>query len=200
MTRSFRHWTPRYVADRVAVALNERTHPDWPWLTRDAVHIIGSLLRPKDVGIEFGSGRSTLWFARQCRQLTSIESSAEWYERVAAMLSAGAVTNVTLLHRVQPDYAKTAADAADASLDFALVDGIARDACSVALAPKLKAGGFLVIDNINWYVPSVSRAPASQRTRYATPIWEQAFEHDFAAWRRIWTTNGVTDTLILLKP
>jgi predicted O-methyltransferase YrrM len=198
-SRHFDHWTPRYIADRLRLFWTERRNPAWPWLTADAVRILDSLLQPTDVGMEFGSGRSTVWLARRCQHLVSVESDSAWFRRVSAMLEAEKIKNVELHHRDEPLYAEVPSRVADESLDFALVDGIARDTCVRGVIPKLKKGGLLVIDNINWYVPNNSRAPTSLRDGYATPVWREAFEHDLAGWRRIWTTNGVTDTLILLK-
>jgi len=58
--RSIQHWTPRYLKDRLAEAYYHRTHPGHPWLTRWANEMLASYLRSSDVGVEFGSGRSTL--------------------------------------------------------------------------------------------------------------------------------------------
>ena len=196
--RSFRHWTPRYAAAKLRLLWNERRHPDWPWLTRDAVKLLDSLLCRDDVGAEFGAGRSTLWLARRCARLTSVESDRAWYQRVARMLEENAINNVGLLHRVEPEYVAVAEEMEDGSLDFALVDGIARDRCALALLPKLKPGGLMIIDNVNWYLPNRSHAPTSRRNDYETPVWAEV-ERRIASWRRIWTSNGVTDTLIAVR-
>jgi len=39
----------------------EKTHPDAPWLTAHAIAFLVDWLRPEDTGVEWGSGRSTLW-------------------------------------------------------------------------------------------------------------------------------------------
>lgn len=80
--RSFRHWTPRYIWNRLALMADERRHPDAPWLTRTMVEILETWLRPGDVGLEFGSGRSTIWFARRVGHLTSVEHHPGWYAKV----------------------------------------------------------------------------------------------------------------------
>ena len=50
-------------------------------------------------------------------------------------------------------YARTALGFPDASLDFALVDGHYRDYSAKFILPKIKPGGMLIIDNVNWYLP-----------------------------------------------
>ena len=57
------HWTPRYLVNRTRQMLYERSHHDDPWLTPAAIRLLTGLLCPADLGAEFGSGRSTLWFA-----------------------------------------------------------------------------------------------------------------------------------------
>lgn len=58
-----RHWTPTYIADRIAVARWSRANPDKPWLVRAAIEAMTDLIRPGDTVVEFGSGRSTVWFS-----------------------------------------------------------------------------------------------------------------------------------------
>jgi hypothetical protein len=67
--RPFAHWTPRYVKNRLALMAYERFNPEQPWLTRNMIEILENWLKPTDVGLEFGSGRSTTWFARRVRHL-----------------------------------------------------------------------------------------------------------------------------------
>ena len=67
------HLTRRYIANRLRERLYQFTHPNRPWLTPMACQILETLLRSDDVGLEFGSGRSTLWFAKVMRHLTSVD-------------------------------------------------------------------------------------------------------------------------------
>jgi hypothetical protein len=76
MTALLGYRTPRYVCNRTRQYLYERRHPDAQWLTPAAIGLLGSLLRPTDGGAEFGSGRSTIWFAERVTGLTSIECVA----------------------------------------------------------------------------------------------------------------------------
>jgi predicted O-methyltransferase YrrM len=207
--RTVGHWTPRYIRARTNQALYQRAHPDDPWLTPEAIRLLESMLRPSDIGIEFGSGRSTLWLARRCAHLTSIEHDDAWHAKVSDALSGASISHVNYqCHpRDEPDatgdrsaYTQVAKLLVDESIDFALVDGIYRDYVTLYLLPKLKPGGMLIIDNVNWFLPSFSKSPAS--LQLSTPPATAAWEHVATAlttWRRIWTSSGVWDTAIFVK-
>jgi hypothetical protein len=208
--RTFRHWTPRYIYSRILEKHYRRTHPGLPWLTQEANRILETLLLPQDVGLECGSGRSTLWFAARVSHLTSVEHNPQWHARVAGWLDEKQLANVDYhlcpgsdsaadLYNL-PAYVRIVDDIPPNSLDFALVDGIFRDACALLALDRLKAGGFLVIDNANLYLPCESHAPNSKREADgpASLLWAQ-FLQKTAGWRTIWTSNGVSDTAFFFK-
>lgn len=193
-----RHWTPRYIHDRIREGRYRRDHPDWPWLTAPAVELLSAWLKPTDAAVEFGSGRSTLWFARRVGSLTSVEDDRDWYERMS-----GEVIPLGVDYRLCPtreEYVAPLNELEPGSLDFALVDGSYRDECAVKLLPAMKAGGLLAVDNANWYIhrprtPSATKDSLTQRSE----LWEE-FERQTAPWRWIWTTDGVTDTAFFVRP
>jgi predicted O-methyltransferase YrrM len=208
--RDVRHWTPRYVYNRARLMVWEHSHPDYPWITSDAVRLLASMLRPSDRGVEYGSGRSTIWFAERVGWLTSVEHSERWYTTVSTRLKERALTNVDYIlePRDQPkelgdrsEYTRTALGFADASIDFVLVDGLYREYVTALMMPKVKPGGLLIIDNVNWFLPSETHAPASRTPALGPygPVWAGVAEA-LADWRTIWTTSGVTDTAIFVKP
>ena len=49
---------------------------------------------PADREAEFGSGRSTVWFAERVATLTSVEHDERWYEAVSAKLKERRLANV----------------------------------------------------------------------------------------------------------
>ncbi len=209
-SRPLRHLTPRYVFDRARQALYERSHPDDPWLTPAAIRLLGSLLRPTDRGAEFGSGRSTLWFAARVGTLTSVEHDPGWHKAISEMLLERGLHNVDYILALEDQplerggesaYARVACGFADDSLDFALVDGHYRDYSAKFIGPKIRPGGMLVIDNVNWYLPSRSRSPHSRTPIRGpkTPVWSEVAA-ELAGWRSIWTSSGVWDTAIYIKP
>jgi len=128
------------------------------------------------------------------------------------MLTEHSITNVDyrLIPLDQDEDSPSAVDAeytrvadlfkADA-LDFVLIDGIYRDNCSLRVMDKIRPGGILVIDNINWYIPGGSHSPNSRRMLDGPKgdTWHKVAKRLFG-WRKIWTTSGVTDTAIFFRP
>jgi len=59
----------------------------------------------------------------------------------------------------------------------------------------------LIIDNVNRYLPCLSKAPSSRRPALGpvTPVWAEVAD-GLRGWRTIWTSSGVTDTAIFIRP
>ncbi len=197
--------------DRVRLFFYEKKHPESPWLTQRMVEMLGQLLRPSDVGMEFGSGRSTVWLAGRVSKLISVEHDRFWAEKTLAMLTAKGLRSRVDFNFL-PEYAEHAGAASyvdavksvdDGSLDFCLIDGIRRDECAVACLSKVRSGGFIVVDNANWYLPrdQASVAPNSRGLRdgYASELWGE-YACRVEGWRSIWTSNGICDTAIWFRP
>jgi hypothetical protein len=208
---------PRYVADRVRLAMHQKLHPDAPWLTAEATRRLDDWLLPTHVGIEWGSGRSTIWFAQRVKYLVSVEHHAGWHAAVSDSLEKAGLHSVDYrLHPCEPerietpewiaamfasDYVRAVDTFGPQSIDFALVDGMYRSACALAVLPKLRPGGRLIVDNVNWFLPSGSRAPSSRgvRDEPLSPTWVE-FQVAVADWKQEWTENGVADTAIWIAP
>ena len=203
MPRSFRHWTFRYVKNRVIQILHEKTHPNDPWLTRQSVDILADLLQDTDTGLEFGSGRSTIWFAQRTSRVISIEHDFKWYQSVGQKIQ-----DLNLESKIDYRYCDNIADYVgqidsleDNSIDYCLIDGKARDECTLKVLPKLKHEGILIIDNINLYLPNASRSPNSIRRFDNTNDSDWAsVQVQIDSWEMVWTTNGVSDTALWIKP
>ena len=209
--RSHRHWTPRYVVDRLQLMFYARSHPDVPWLCRDAIEILNCWLKPTDRGFEWGSGRSTLWLAQRVSHLTSVEHDEAWAHKVTEKLRANGAAHRVDYHlapdgkeeRFDSQYVGIVHELRPGVLDFCLVDGVSRDHCALACLDKLKPGGIIIIDNVERYVPRVPKSPGPEaRTMEQGPasrMWGR-FVQATAEWRCIWTTNNVWDTAVWFKP
>jgi predicted O-methyltransferase YrrM len=205
-----RHRTPRYVYARTRLLRYEHSHPAAPWLTPAAIGMLDSMLMPSDHGLEFGSGRSTIWFAQRISRLTSVEHDTDWYAVVTGQIKERELGNVdyilaSLDEPAEPggssEYARTALAFAVSSLDFVLIDGAYRDHTARYALSRIRPGGMLIIDNVNRYLPSNSRSPNSRTPTLGTDgqIWGEV-AHELARWRCIWTSSGVSDTAIYVKP
>ena len=192
------HWSPRYVSDRVALARYRRAHPDAPWFPRPAVEFLDRWLRPTDVGIEFGSGHSTKWFAQRMEHLTSVEDDEQWYATVREEIETHHVDYRLATDRAS--YLRIAEEFAPDSLDFALVDGSWRDECAAGILPAIRPGGVLVIDDASWFMSApYAGATVPHQLTQRTPAWD-AVAASLSEWRQVWTTDGVTHTAFFVRP
>ncbi|XXF75451.1 class I SAM-dependent methyltransferase [Myxococcaceae bacterium GXIMD 01537] len=188
---------PGKVFHRLRYWVWERMHPDEPWLTPGAVDFLATWLRPDMTGIEWGSGRSTRWYAKHLNHLLSVEHHEGWYARVKAELDGGGVRNVDyrnipLSHPESegtrphyeplPPYVGVVREFPEGTLDFAVVDGHYRQACVREALPRLKPGGLLLVDD----------------TTMIDPLSEWGVPADWPVASH--TSNGLKTTTLWRKP
>jgi SAM-dependent methyltransferase len=184
--------------------LHQQLHPDEPWLTPLVVRVLDKHLTKEMAGLEFGSGKSTAWFARRLSALTSVEHSQDWFNLVKQQLDHEGLNHVRYILADpdrQGDYENVADSFPDGSLDFILIDGINRGKCAIYTIEKLKPGGIMVIDDVHRYLPGRSRAPLARNFNDG-PVdqdWQEFLDLTLD-WEYIWTSNRVKDTVIYYKP
>ncbi len=86
------------------------------------------------------------------------------------------------------------------ALDVCIVDGVHRGKCALAAVSKLASGGLLVVDDIHWFLDHPTGAPHSRRGKGPADGDWRRFAELVDGWRCVWTTDGVTDTAIWIKP
>jgi hypothetical protein len=115
-----------------------------PWLAFPAIEYLEPFISGRRI-FEFGSGMSTLWFARTCREVISAESDSEWYEIICRQ--SRQMSNVHVIHAAsEPDYLGSLS-AAGGKFDLILIDGLYRSQCLDRVMPHLQPGGLLVVDD-----------------------------------------------------
>ncbi|MFN2613863.1 MAG: class I SAM-dependent methyltransferase [Actinomycetota bacterium] len=190
--------SPSLLVHRARCAIYELRHPGEPWMAPGAIRFCDDHLRDDWRALEWGSGRSTGWFARRVGSLTSIEHDPAWYARVCERLRAEGIGNVDYkLIPLDPDkesggiyfarehlpaYVLVATAFDDASLDLVVVDGAYRISCALAALPKLRPGGLLLVDDASWF-PTL-------REGHIPPDWPLVYESD----------SPVSSTTIWRKP
>ena len=197
----------QYISSRLLQIVYQKLKPDAPWLVRRALPAIEAALTPDAVGIEWGSGRSSAWFAKRVTHLTSVEDDPVWYENVrAALLRKGLLKRVYLLFVSHEDglaYVNVTNRFQPESLDFALVDGSReRGACTQAVIPLLKKGGLLIIDNAERYIPHSSCLHLKQYMsagELGSDLWPRLWEL-LMSWENKWFNDGVSATALFTKP
>lgn len=196
------NWTPTYVTKRTRQALYELCHHHSHWLCPDALRFLDSWLAPSDIGFQWGSGDGTLWLAERVGHLTCVEHDPTRAQEVRARLLAEGLgervayqleSHGNAMERLDAPYVRMVDDAADYSLDFCLVGGPLPLGCCLASILKLKYGGLLILEDAGHYLLHEGELAPRQA------VWEEIVWH-LAPWRQIWTTNGLTETAIFIKP
>ncbi len=138
-----------------------------PWITFLALEWLAPRLRPDFSILEYGSGGSTVYYGSRCARVVTIEHDPAWAAsvraapgfpeprvelRVVPPLVCAVVPRVPSDRFPDPradfaDYASAAEGFPDHSFNVVSVDGRARLACIKASVPKLKGGGYLLLDN-----------------------------------------------------
>lgn len=187
-SQRLRHWAaslPR-VHDSLAIA-----ELDVPWWTYRSIDIVEAWLAAREEPVsvfEYGSGASTLWLARRCAQVTSVEHHAGFAEMMRGVLTQQHVSLNTIepTKSAQPrirsnkegqdgmdfyDYVKSINDG-DSPYDVIVIDGRAREACLRESLPHIKEDGIIIFDN-SWrrrYRSAITSVPlVEQRFRGLTP-------------------------------
>ena len=131
-------------------SVNKNSQPI-PWFTYPAFQFIHQLdLREKTV-FEWGSGYSSLYFAKKVKNITSIENNKEWYLRIKKLQ----YTNMNLLFTNEDNYVQSITKEKE-KFDIIIIDGKFREEC-IKLAPNhLKNDGIIIVDNSDWYSNSLN--------------------------------------------
>jgi hypothetical protein len=148
----------------------------YPWITFKAIDFISRNIRETDKVFEFGGGGSTLYFLSKVSELVTVEHDPAWFNMLKNKVNpadysrwngqlvlpekSGSTKNLeksrtadyysgdplfnsatfksysTFICRYEDDY-----------FNWILVDGRARTSCLFHAIPKVKKGGFLVVDN-----------------------------------------------------
>jgi hypothetical protein len=183
---------PIHTIRLLAYRVYELRHPDEPWISQGAVKFCDRNLSRADTGLEWGSGRSTRWFALRLGRLVSVEYDPDWHRKVVETLrdiGNAYCQLIPLDHPPEqpvivgdciPAYVAIADEFPADSLGLVIVDGHYRQACVKRVLAKIKPGGLLLIDNTDrmplaeWGVPaSWPVVHRSRNVRTETTIWRK---------------------------
>ena len=117
-----------------------------PWFTFPAIEFLDQFDFSEADVFEYGSGNSTLYWQDRVGSLVSIEDDAEWFEEVGAGVKSDVVD-----YRMITDPEAYVAAIVGGSYDVIIIDGSHRERCVEPAANALKPGGFIVLDNSDWF-------------------------------------------------
>lgn len=202
------HRNIKYIINRTKEIIFRFVYSDTPWLTPAANKILSKTLKNNFTGFEFGSGKSTIWFSKRIKHITSLETSKIWFNKVLKILKKNNLKNVDLICMDKEEknfkikYLNVLSKFNDDYFDFILVDALFRDECTHLAIKKLKPGGFLILDNVNRYLPFDTISPFSIKKNESplNALWEKIYDETLSKWHTLHTSNGVSDTAIFTKP
>jgi tRNA(Met) C34 N-acetyltransferase TmcA len=117
-----------------------------PWFTYSAIEYLSQLNLSEKTVLEWGSGNSSLFFAKRVKSIVSIESDNEWYKEI----SDRKLQNQEVLFSKIENYEKIPS-LIGKKFDIVIVDGKKRYECSKEVSKFLNDGGIVILDNSDWY-------------------------------------------------
>jgi precorrin-6B methylase 2 len=116
-----------------------------PWVTYSFIDFIKPRLN-KDLSIfEFGSGSSTLFYAKYVKRVVSVEHDEAWYHKIVKNKAQNAEM---IFSKLEPggEYSKKASTLGEL-FDIIIVDGRDRVNCCMNSVVALTPGGVIVLDD-----------------------------------------------------
>jgi hypothetical protein len=162
---------PQYISRCVAHNLiNGKTPLDLeiPWFSYGAIDFLEEHVLPDMSVFEYGSGGSTLFFARRTRKVTSVEDNPQWFEWVSGRLKQKGLTNASLSLRqfnfkepVEFEKSEYLNALPDEKFDIIVIDGSeewtqVRPICFAKAEGRIKKGGIIIVDD-SWRYPTLRK-------------------------------------------
>ncbi len=119
----------------------------YPWYTKPCLDWMQTRVQPGMKVFEYGTGSSTVWYASRGCVVTAVDDNATWVADVKAEI--GENPNADVIMETDADaYVKTIGDG---PYDIVVIDGSHRTACLSPSLAALRDGGWLIIDNMEYY-------------------------------------------------
>ena len=117
-----------------------------PWMNYALIRFLQQRLNPSLTLFEYGSGYSTLFFARLVDQVVSVEADRDWFEDLRPKCP----PNVTLVYQpFEPDATYCQLVSRDGPQhDIVVIDGSDRMRCAAHASDGLRAGGVIILDDM----------------------------------------------------
>jgi predicted O-methyltransferase YrrM len=113
-----------------------------PWYTYSLIDFIQTRLNKDMEVFEYGSGYSTIWWAKFVKKVISCEHDKEWIEKLKPFSN-----NVEILFKdIEDEYENFILDFKE-YFDVIIIDGVKRDICSKNCLLALKSSGVIIHDD-----------------------------------------------------
>jgi predicted O-methyltransferase YrrM len=131
----------------------------YPWLTFGAIITLESIVNKDMRVLELGGGGSTIWFAKNCKIVKTIETDKKWIDLLRKKIP----DNTAIFWSLSElDSVEMIKESTDNEYDIILIDSgwlydekgkhsPNRRLLFETAIPKLKKGGYMIIDNYQHY-------------------------------------------------
>jgi SAM-dependent methyltransferase len=158
---------PQYISRCVSHNLGEDKTPldlEIPWFSYAAIDFLESFVQPYMTVCEYGSGGSTIFFAKRARSVFSIENDPKWFELVKGRFEQLELRNISIkLHPFDFKNTKSFPHSSylhaipDERFDIIVVDGMeewdqVRPICFEKAEARVRPGGIIIVDD-SWRYP-----------------------------------------------
>ncbi len=96
---------------------------------------------------EYGSGSSSVYWAKKAKSVYSVEHNREWYEKIRDAI---ADNQVIQLCENEAEYVNAITRVPE-KVDVIVIDGLYRQACAELVQDYLLDGGIVILDNADWH-------------------------------------------------
>lgn len=164
---------PRYARDNL-FARKSPLDLGIPWFSYAAIDYLARYLRPTMSVFEFGSGGSTIFFARRCKSVHAVEEEPSWAAAVRKSADQLALQNVEVIDAPfnfrQPNNFESSdyvAQVRTGTWDVIVIDGAdfdytIRPICFRAAETQVRPGGIIIVDD-SWRYTQLRTSNAARR-------------------------------------
>jgi len=117
-----------------------------PWMNYSVIAFLNERLKKNMSLFEYGSGYSTLYFAKKVGSVTSVEYNKTWYEDIKKIKP----HNVQIIYQeIEPcgKYCQTINSHGKGEYDIVVVDGRERFSCTKIALSKISSSGVIILDD-----------------------------------------------------
>ena len=177
-----------------------------PFFAFEAVEWLEKFLTKDMKVFEWGSGGSTMYFAKKVKDLTTVEVNPEWYKKVSAVIKKNYDSNCRYISKVPErsdfpkyhssksehrgfdfeNYCQTIDEYPDEHFDLVVVDGAVRRFCIRHAFKKIKRGGFLFLDDAEEkrHIDGVEELTGLKRHDFISPKFYTYRCHWVTIWKK----------------
>lgn len=143
-SKAIHHGSLAIITGIARILFNYR--PALPWIAYDAIKIFNETLNSQSHVLEFGSGMSTIWYARRSGTVTSIEDYNPWFLKVKGLIQELGLSNVVYIF-ANDITSYTKFEKRNGGYDLIIIDGSHRDRCAAEAINIIRPGGAIYLDN-----------------------------------------------------